>query len=34
VLHPLAGALFSPLRFKVLIAIENLPVHTWSISTT
>jgi hypothetical protein len=30
----LAEALFSPLRFKVFIMIENLPKHMWSISTT
>jgi hypothetical protein len=28
-----ASALFSPLQFKFLIAIGNLPVHTWSINT-
>jgi hypothetical protein len=28
------GDLFSPLRFKVLISIENLAAHTCSISTT
>jgi hypothetical protein len=27
------GPLFSPLRYKVLSSIENLPAHTWSIST-
>jgi hypothetical protein len=25
------GALFSPLRFKVLLALENLPGHVWSL---
>jgi hypothetical protein len=25
-----AGAVFSPLRFKVLLAIENVPAHVWS----
>jgi hypothetical protein len=29
-----AGALFSPLHYKVLTTIENIPAHTWSISTT
>jgi hypothetical protein len=24
------GALFSPMRFKVLLALENIPAHTWS----
>jgi hypothetical protein len=27
------GALFSPLRFKVLLALENIPVHAWSWET-
>jgi hypothetical protein len=26
-----AGALFSPLRFKVLLVISNLPDHLWSV---
>jgi hypothetical protein len=26
-----AGPLFSPLQFKVLVAIENLPAHAWSL---
>jgi hypothetical protein len=27
-------ALFSLLRFKVLLSIENIPVHAWSLETT
>jgi hypothetical protein len=25
------GALFSPLRYKVLLALENIPAHVWSL---
>jgi hypothetical protein len=28
-----AGALFSPLRFKVLLSIDNIPAHVWSMDT-
>jgi hypothetical protein len=27
------GALFSPLRFKVLLSISNLQMHVWSVNT-
>jgi hypothetical protein len=26
-----AGARFDPLRFKVLLALENIPAHLWSV---
>jgi hypothetical protein len=29
-----SGVLFSPLQFKVLLALENIPAHVWSLETT
>jgi hypothetical protein len=29
-----SGALFSPLHFKVMLALENLPAHVWSLEVT
>jgi hypothetical protein len=29
-----SGVLFSPQQFKVLLALENIPAHVWSLETT
>jgi hypothetical protein len=32
--HRQTGTLFSPLRFKILLALKNILAHVWSLETT
>jgi hypothetical protein len=31
--HRQAGAMFAPLWFKVLLVVESIPTHAWSVKT-